>query len=288
MMQLDIFGDSRQTTLRNDAMEALLQREAVAAVAARDALRTEFPADEQLPALAVLIDALAPPRSAMLADHEAVAEARRGLVDGVEPAASRVLGRVAGTRWVAALWSQLAQRAAHLPFRAEHADSHSAAQWLRAGDWPAAAEAVRSIASWRRIPVPLAWMTEAHFRNHGLDTSWPLLAELAWLAPARFTGLTQRLADPVLDTLQRRFNATFDDADDPAWLPAWALIEQPALASRLRDTQPSLGSPPEQAMRLMLELLGLERQGRQHELPARRKVLRDLQPNLYAAYMKTR
>jgi hypothetical protein len=45
---------------------------------------------------------------------------------------------------------------------------------------------------------------------------------------------------------------------------------------------------PEQAMRLLLDLLHLERQGRQHDLPAQRRRLRELQPGLYAAYMKSR
>jgi hypothetical protein len=33
---------------------------------------------------------------------------------------------------------------------------------------------------------------------------------------------------------------------------------------------------------------GLERQGRHSDIVARRKLLRDLQPSLYAAYMKKR
>jgi len=41
-------------------------------------------------------------------------------------------------------------------------------------------------------------------------------------------------------------------------------------------------------MRLLLDLLHLERQGRQRELIAQRKRLRDLQPALYACYMKSR
>jgi hypothetical protein len=41
-------------------------------------------------------------------------------------------------------------------------------------------------------------------------------------------------------------------------------------------------------MRLLLDLLHLERQGRQHDLPAQRRRLRELQPGLYAAYMKSR
>jgi hypothetical protein len=41
-------------------------------------------------------------------------------------------------------------------------------------------------------------------------------------------------------------------------------------------------------MRLVLELLGLERQGRHAELVQRRRALRDLHAPLYAAYMSTR
>ncbi|SCK08316.1 hypothetical protein VAR608DRAFT_0233 [Variovorax sp. HW608] len=37
-------------------------------------------------------------------------------------------------------------------------------------------------------------------------------------------------------------------------------------------------------MRLLLELLGLERQGRHHDVVERRKALRDTHPSLYAAY----
>lgn len=43
-----------------------------------------------------------------------------------------------------------------------------------------------------------------------------------------------------------------------------------------------------QALRLLAELLGLEREGRHAELMAARKRLRDLQPALYAAYMRSR
>ena len=75
---------------------------------------------------------------------------------------------------------------------------------------------------------------------------------------------------------------------DLAWFPAWVLCETPALAGGLGQAQPGLQSTPERAMRLLLDLLHLERQGRQHDLPAQRRRLRDLQPSLYAAYMKSR
>lgn len=52
---------------------------------------------------------------------------------------------------------------------------------LVAGDWAEAA----AIPSWRRIPQPLLWMTEARWRQSGAGAGWPLLAEACWLAPLR-------------------------------------------------------------------------------------------------------
>ena len=75
---------------------------------------------------------------------------------------------------------------------------------------------------------------------------------------------------------------------DLAWFPAWVLTEKAGLARWLGETQPSRDSAPERAMRLLLELIGLERQGRHHEVVERRKALRGMHPSLYGAYMKTR
>ena len=96
-----------------------------------------------------------------------------------------------------------------------------------AGDWAAAADAVGRIESWWRIPAPLAWMTEARHRMDGLDAAWPLLVELAWLAPKRFDALARSLADASLESSIRR----------------------PWLVSSARR---SLQAPAERAMRLLL------------------------------------
>ena len=93
-----------------------------------------------------------------------------------------------------------------------------------------------------------------------------------------------------MNTLRRAFDAAFEgagDATDLAWLPAWVLTQRPRLAQALSPSRPSLHTPPEQAMRLMLELLGLERQGRHHDIVGHRKRLRDLHASLYASYMAT-
>jgi hypothetical protein len=114
---------------------------------------------------------------------------------------------------------------------------------------------------------------------------------LAWLSPRRLDEVVRHANDPFLQQLIRKFEASFEgagDQSDLAWFPAWVLTERPALASALALAQPSQHSAPEKAMRVLIELLGFERQGRHHDVIARRKTLRDIHPSLYADYMKTR
>ncbi|EEF26345.1 conserved hypothetical protein, partial [Ricinus communis] len=213
MQQMDIFADSLDVMARNDVVDAILRRDAGQARAAVARLVAHYPDDNALPALGTLIRAL-DVVSSSITDHASLAAARGTLEHEITPAAGRALPASAVQAWLAPCWRALALRAAGLPFDAGSADCHPAALWLQAADWVAAQEAVARIPSWRRIPVPLAWMTEARFRLDGLDATWPLLAELAWLSPARFVALSDRLGDKLLDALRRQFDAEFAGAGD--------------------------------------------------------------------------
>ncbi len=289
--QLDIFADSRDVMLRNDVLDALTRHDAATARTAWHALAGAYPGDADLAPLDVLIRALDAQRNEPLPDHDALAQARHTLTGGVAAAARQALGAAAAEAWLRPKWRQLAARSQALPFVASRADDHAAAVWLRAESWREATVAVQSIESWRRIPAPLGWMAEARCRLGELDDTWPLIAELAWLAPARLEALLQRRTDPLLARLHRQFIDHFDgsgDAADLPWFPAWVLTQSPALAPRLAEAWPSQHSQAERGLRLMVELLGLERQGRHHELVQRRRALRDLHEPLSAAYMATR
>lgn len=148
------------------------------------------------------------------------------------------------------------------------------------------------IPSWRRQPAPLSWKVEAECRRiSGLDTTWPLLVALSWLAPQRAATLAPRLANPELTQLVRRFDADFEGegtAEDFAWFPAWALITAPHLATAMRLAQRGADTPPERGAWTLLGLLSLERQGRQTDLIEGRRKLRALHPPLFDLYMRTR
>jgi hypothetical protein len=290
-MQLDIFADSRDVMLRNDVLSALQRYDARETQQTLRRLSAEYPDDDSVPHLTVLAGALDLRATIAFSNHQVAAEARSALVEKTTPAALRMWGEHAGTRWLLPLWQVLAQRATPLPFRPDSLDTHAAALWLQAGGWSTVRDAVLTIESWRRIPAPLAWMAEASYRLDALEDTWPLLAELAWLAPDRCAGLVHRMGDKSLDSLLKKFYASFEgagDITDIAWFPAWVLIEKPALARLLIAAQPSTQTGPERAMRLLLELLNLERQGRHYELLDYRKKLQGLHASLYTSYMRTR
>jgi hypothetical protein len=296
--QLDIFADSRDVMLRNDAVSALTGHDAAAASIHCQTLNAEFPDDANLPALQGLIKALREFQAAAQTpapNLAAVSVERERLAREYAPIAQQAMGLVAGRAWLLPLWCALAKRSEQLAFDPAWPEDHAAALWLRGHDWAAAAQAVQRIASWRRIPWPLMWMTSARYQLDGLNACWPLLAELAWMAPQRLAQVLDDVKDSLLIRLRQEFDAKFDSEGDTAdlscdlsWFPAWLLCAKPALSEHLGLAQPGQHSEAENGLRLMLTLLHLEKQGRHQELVLKRRQLRDLHAGLWRAYMATR
>jgi hypothetical protein len=290
-MQFDFFNDNQCVGLRNDVILALEKNDALTAQQAWETLTRHDPHDVTAVPLLLLIVHLLESSPTPFLNHVDLRAACLTLQHKITPAALAGMGTAAANVWLNTRWLALAARAAPLPYQSKHPDEHVAPLWLQTRQWQAAADAVAQIESWRRIPAPLAWMLHARLQLQGLQANWGLLAELAWLAPQRLEHVAQQTAEPILQNLVRAFEKRFEGAgepDDLAWFPAWVLTERPALAPALTQAQASQHTKPEQAMRLMIELLGLERQGRQREVLEHRKTLRGLNSALYAAYMDTR
>lgn len=287
-MQLDIFEHSREVMLRNAAVEALQGRDVEAAVAAIATLRAENPAEPLLPALDRLCGALrmAIPR----APERARATTLLDDIEGpVADAARQAFGGGAAA-WLAPLRVELAMAIAGFDFDPAAENLHPAPLLLRAGRTADAIAAVETIPAWRRKPAPLAWLVESR-AGEGFAVVWPLLAELAWMAPKRARALAAGLGLTELDRLIHDFDAGFEGdgtADDFACFPAWALLVDRALAAGLATAQEGALTPAERCARLVLRLLTLERQGRHDELIAGRAKLRAAQPALFARYMRDR
>ena len=289
-MQLDIFEHSRDVMLKNDVVGALERRDATGARANRADLFREYPELLCLADLDQMIDALGKPIP-RIQTHQELATARQWLADSVEPATFRVLGNSTGTEWVSHLWKDLATGAAALPFHPNTPHDHAAPIWLRIGDWASAASAVKTIESWRRKPIPLSWMLHANLALAGLQANLGMLAELAWISPRSLEEVASATTEPLIKQLVKKFEARFngfETTEDLVWFPAWMLTERPNLAASFALAQPSNHSPAEKAMRIMIALLGLERQGRHHDIVTERKHLKDVNEALFMAYMKSR
>lgn len=288
-MQLDIFEHSRDVVLRNAVIDALRERDAGACERSLAALAAEYGSDPLLPAFRLLCEKLHSPIPRPLA-RDAAAALLRETEGAVATAANAAFG-TAAKLWLAPLWSDLAAAIAGYPFESAEEALHAAPLLLRAERWADAVVQIEGIASWRRQPAPLAWMIEARSRLAGFDAIWPLLAELAWMAPQRAQALVPLLGLPELDRLVRGFDAEFeaeDTADDFAWFPAWALIADGTLRQGLRLAQDGANTRPERCARLVAGVLALERQGRHAELVASRRKLRETHPLLFVRYMQGR
>lgn len=287
-MQLDLFKHGRDVMLRNAVVETIRARDAGAAESAMAALLAEYPTDGLVPDLRALVSKLALtawPRG--MTPTETAIEIR-SLEDSLVPAAQRILGNDAAV-WLSPVWSALAQAIAGQAFEPEA--PHAALLYLHAGDGQAAISAIESIPSWHRKPLPLAWMVEARYRSTGAQALWPMMAELAWMAPQAARSLLSRLADGGMAKHLKRFDREFEPAADDdgfAWFPAWLLIEENGYAVCVGAAEKGCGSVPERCMRLIGTLLSLERQGRHAELIENRRRLRDLSGALFARYMQSR
>ncbi len=293
--QLDIFDDSRDVALRNDLAQALLDGDPQAARRIADTLQAEFGADPVLAPAAALIELQRWQQSLASdgrLDLNALLDARRRLDGPAAVAAAAVFGPNVAQAWLAGQWCWLAGQAGGIDWHPAQADVHPAALYLRGQAWSQAAATVSHIESWRRIPMPLLWMTQARWRGDGADAGWPLLAEAFWLAPARAAALLPALSDKRLDRLVARFEERFDPAataaEDWAWLPAFALVDQPLLAGPLATATPPTETAAGNAFSVVMALLRLERQGRHHEVVAHRARLQALSSTLFSAYMATR
>lgn len=299
MQQLDIFNDTRDQQLRSDLIAAVAAGNLAAARHAHQALAAEYPDDDALAHAVCLMTALASATDTAFANLAQALAARAQLQDVLATAAVQLLGREGSVAWLRAQWRQMAPRAAELPFDARQPEGHAAALWLQGEAWAQAADAVAGIESWRRIPQALAWMLLARCQQAGVDSAWPLLAELCWLAPERAARLLPTVPDTRLRKQLQRFEVDCDEADTQlpspgdgaapwAWLPAWLLVDQPLLAEPLASAQPTRHDAPERALLLVQSLLRLERQGRHADVVAHRRELLGLSPWLFSIYMKTR
>ena len=288
-MQLDLFLDSADVMRRNAVIDAFLARDATAMRAGIERLRADFPADGSLDDFEHLFSALCAPIGPDVS-AEVVARRVQQIEAQLRPSLTRVLGAEAAQRWLEPVYGDIARAVDGQPFTREFAAAHAAGLFIRANQLSSARAAVTQIPSWRRIPEPLAWMTEIALRDKDPDEYWPLTAELAWIAPSLFGEVFPRAAPAADLRLYQAFLAEAEadgESDERVWFPAWLLVRHAGLLGFLRSAQ-RFDSRPARSAALLVDLLLGERQGLTPTVVSKRQQLRDLAPALFELYMAQR
>ena len=291
-MQLDLFLHGADVAFRNEVIAAINNHDLIAMRTAIDQLRAHWTQDERLPDFDALYQALRALDQPELATASITCQLQH-IETQLQPAIQRVVGTKAA-RWLAPVYNKLALAAQNHPFSRNTAQTHAGSLFLRANVLTEARIAISSIPSWRQLPEPLAWMCEIALRENNPAEYWPLIAELAWIAPAlleaQLTALQKEAVPSSVLLLYKKFCSTVEldaEEDELSWFPAWLLIEHPELQPLLRTAHAPY-TPPARCASLLIDLLISERQGQPKSLLEKRKELRDRTPTLFRCYMARR
>lgn len=229
-MQFDIFEHSRDVMLRNDVVHALERRDGAAAHVAWETLAREYPADESLPALLALNVAIERSGQPAFRDHDALhLHCWRCKTSCLPHCASSVTRPpTPGSGPYGANWRDVPPHWRFVLTTAKLTRRRCGCVQETGMLRPRRRSAIES---WRRIPAPLAWMVQARLQLYGLQATWGMLAELAWLSPRRLDELVRQTSDPSLQQLIRKFEASFEGAADSNGT-ANRLLSGPYLPSR--------------------------------------------------------
>ena len=289
--QLDLFAHSRTAILINDLVDSLLERNVARVCERLQLLRAETPGHPLLDALATLGEALESWPTVISGASE-TARVVEWLDSEVAMAATTCLGASAPT-FMHSLWRELGAAIATHAYDPAQPHSHCAYCYLRAGDAPAALQAVAGIQGHSLDPFILQWVTVARHRVSGWLACRAPLFTLALTAPQRLPATLIALADPCLHADWERFwmDCAWLDAREStagSWFPAWYLIEHPAMRIDEVIAAADPDTPPARAFKMTKQLLALEAGGYGAALIAARAELRRIDARLFQHYMSRR
>jgi hypothetical protein len=291
--QLDLFVDGRDALLVHDVVTALRARHLAWAREALARLAAEHPGHVDVPALTLLVDALAAPAPAP-GDRPALVAAVESAARGLVPAARRLL-REHAEPFLRPWWQGLATAAAGLAFDPASPCTHRGWLCQQYGDWDAVRASIEAEATWPRTPVLRHWLGVARHHLGAPEDALALWLPVCWMDPARFARFAPALPNVALRTdweaFERiaAFEPPFAETVDPAaWFPAWLLLRRPGLARVLAADLASGGGLPAQVLRHLVAMVPYEQGRADEELIRRRRVLRQLAPDFFRYYMATR
>ncbi|HEU4369527.1 MAG TPA: hypothetical protein VFV05_14995 [Methylomirabilota bacterium] len=288
--QLDLFLDGRDAFLVHDVTTGLVARDRRRAETGLERLRDEHPLHPDLPALALLVEALGSPPTAP-ASHTTMTAGTEELRHRLAPAARRLLGEGAAA-FLEPLWQALARQAADLAFDEAYPLAHRSWLCRQYGDWAAVRAAVEAAPDWPASPRLRYRLGLARYHLGEADAAIRLWLPLCWTDPGFFARRAPTLPSTTLREGWEAFEraAPYEESlaetgDATGWFPAWLLLRHRGLARLFRaDEIPDTGVAS-RVFRHLLALLPLESQGLSDALIAGRRALRQLSPSFFGSYM---
>jgi len=277
-LQLDLLMDSAGVTLANGIIRALIQRDEVEARRLLDRLFETDPGHRQLGGLERLV--AASPESPV---EDAALELLR-LQRELCPLAEELLGPGA-RHFLAPQWRRLSRALLDVDFDPDNPEIHRSYPSLRSEDWGQVIASVEAESNWKEQPVLIRRHARACGRLHLDSQALSGWFRLCWRFPdqAAFIGSE---AEPEWRRYWQRF-LELDPELPNRDFPAWTLIDQPGLASRLATERCFNDFDVPEDYRATAELVQVKPSSLVDAgLMDKRKLLQVCNPELFACYLR--
>lgn len=287
--QMDLFFDNPLVALVNGLTHALAAWDVVEAARQLDCLYAKEPNHPDLPAFDRLLEALRHP-------GRAIADCREELefVTGMGPDAWRLLGARARDL-LEPLWRHLGEALGSTPYSPQAPMLHASHAWSEAQAWDEVRASVLGEPQWwRHVPLAVR-LIESGLRRRRRAEALSAWFQVCWHAPDQVSQALESLNFPELHALWQRFLEAEEESlaaagPQPALtaadFPAWMLLDEPALASRLAAELPMGASAGEDGYRLAHRWIATREARLAAEEMTLRKALKERQPALFQQLLR--
>ena len=277
--QLDLFMDATGVTLVNGICVALKERDTAEARRLLERLFDADPGNSQIGDLELLV------RAAEDLCHpvENVTAHLHTLQQELSPLASDLLG--SGSRdFLAPFWQRLINALQDAPFDAEKPEMHASYPAMQLEAWGQVQRSIELESAWTEQPLLLRRYAQASGRLQQNERAACCWFRLCWEFPHQADAIG-REAEPVWRHRWQRFLGLEPELANQDF-PAWSLLEQPVLASRLADEDclNEVEVPEDYLVTADLVVAGAAAVPVADQI-ADRKRLKELNPDLFTHYL---
>jgi hypothetical protein len=283
--QMDLFFDNPVVALANGIARALASRNLAESQRQLDRLYVQSPNHPDLASFDQLLGALEGLSIAVDDPGERVT-----FLLEIGPAARRLLG-TESRDFLSPLWRHLADALGSRSFSPDAPELHRSFALSQAQDWVGVGESVLREGQWWSHPQLCLRLADSSFRRRRRVEGLVAWCHLCWRAPEQVADGLEKLRQPDLSGLWRRFQDSEEEALESASesgpaltasdFPAWLLLHEPGLARQLSVDLPTGDTLAEQHYKCIHRWVHAHRAHREQEEMALRRSLQSSHPALF-------